>query len=319
MKTPPAVKIILDTDMGSDCDDVGALALLHHYAGQGKAEILGVIFSSEAVPFGAGIVDAINRVYDRPYIPVGADHVSGFGDPVDKMNAEKLAKDTAMFGHRIVRNVDALEQTALNRQLLSGEPDQNVTYITIGHTRGLYELLKSEPDGISELNGRELIEAKVKRWVALGALNAANEEGVFTRDWNFFFNGTAPYTKYLVDHFPRPIFFVDGGSQVLTGKSLVNLPPEHIVRAAYSEWLRKVENKSLEDQRPSWDLVTVYYAVEGEGPWLEAMDSGYLEFDPEKGCTWVKSDSASGQHFIRQIDGTDEEFADYLNARISKK
>ncbi|MDD4425039.1 MAG: hypothetical protein PHS40_03855, partial [Mariniphaga sp.] len=53
-------KIIFDTDMGSDCDDVGALALLHHYADLGKAEILGCIYSSGKVPFGAGIVEAIN-------------------------------------------------------------------------------------------------------------------------------------------------------------------------------------------------------------------------------------------------------------------
>ena len=32
-------KIILDTDMGSDCDDVGALALLNEYSNSGKAEI----------------------------------------------------------------------------------------------------------------------------------------------------------------------------------------------------------------------------------------------------------------------------------------
>ena len=105
----------------------------------------------------------------------------------------------------------------------------------------------------------------------------------------------------------------------MTGKPLVKLPVDNIVRAAYSEWLKKVENKTLEDQRPSWDLVTVYYAVEGEGTWLETLDPGYLEFDQEKGCTWITSDSTAGHHFIRQIEGTDQEFADYLNARISTK
>ena len=35
--------IILDTDMGSDCDDAGAMALLHHYAAEGKVDILGKI------------------------------------------------------------------------------------------------------------------------------------------------------------------------------------------------------------------------------------------------------------------------------------
>ena len=54
------VKIIFDTDMGSDCDEVGALALLNVYAKKGKAEIPGCIYSSGKVPFGAGVIDAVN-------------------------------------------------------------------------------------------------------------------------------------------------------------------------------------------------------------------------------------------------------------------
>src|SRR5438046_2179973 len=34
------VKVIFDTDMDSDCDDVGALAVLHALADRGEAEIL---------------------------------------------------------------------------------------------------------------------------------------------------------------------------------------------------------------------------------------------------------------------------------------
>jgi hypothetical protein len=37
------------------------------------------------------------------------------------------------------------------------------------------------------------------------------------------------------------------------------------VRTAYRDWLWNVEKKTLDDQRPSWDLVTVYFAVEGPG------------------------------------------------------
>ena len=67
-------KIIFDTDMGSDCDDAGALALLHTYADMDKAEILGCIYSSGKVPYGAGVVQAINIRYGRADIPVGANY-----------------------------------------------------------------------------------------------------------------------------------------------------------------------------------------------------------------------------------------------------
>ena len=40
------VKIIFDTDMESDVDDVGALAMLHSFADNGEAQILGTMVSS---------------------------------------------------------------------------------------------------------------------------------------------------------------------------------------------------------------------------------------------------------------------------------
>ena len=45
---PPAV--IFDTDMGSDCDDAGALAILNALADAGEVRILGVVFSSGRNP-----------------------------------------------------------------------------------------------------------------------------------------------------------------------------------------------------------------------------------------------------------------------------
>jgi hypothetical protein len=313
---PEVVKIIFDTDMGSDCDDVGALSLLHSYADRGMAEIIGCVYSSGKVPYGAGIVEAINIFHGRPDIPVGAVHDTIVGDPVDKMSAEKLAKDTAAFKNRIVHNKDAVEQTRLNRQLLLGQADKSVVYVTVGHTKGLYDLLLSGPDAISNLNGHELIGKKVKRWVALGALGANNNQRQYRKDWNFFFNGTAPYTKYLVDNFPGEIHFVDAGRNVMTGKSLINTHAGNIVRTAYRDWLWNVEMKSLEDQRPSWDLATVYYAVEGEGEFLRNTGNGWLEFDVDKGCRWQEESGKSNQFFVIQREGIDQLFAQYLNAKI---
>jgi hypothetical protein len=313
------VKIIFDTDMGSDCDDVGALALLHSYVDMGKAEILGCIYSSGKVPYGAGIVQAINIYRGRTDIPVGAAHDTTFGDPVDKMTAGKLVRDTGAFKNTIIHNRDAVNQTVLNRRLLVGQQDKSVVYVTVGHTKGLYDLLISGPDSISNLSGRELVQKKVKRWVALGALGAKNAEQHFRKDWNFFFNGTAPFTKFLVDNFPCEIHFIDAGSDVMTGKSLVTTPVGNIVRTAYRDSLWNVEMKTLEDQRPSWDLATVYYAVEGEGEFLSNTGKGRLDFDVEKGSRWHKEPGKSHQFFVVQREDIAELFAHYLNAKIAKR
>jgi hypothetical protein len=65
---PVPVKILFDSDMGSDCDDAGALALLHTLADEGKAEIVGCVFSSGRVPYGAAVMEAINVYYGRPHL-----------------------------------------------------------------------------------------------------------------------------------------------------------------------------------------------------------------------------------------------------------
>ena len=313
------IKVILDTDMGSDCDDIGALALLNEYENQGKAKIVGVIYSSGVIPYGAGIIDAINRYYGNDKIPIGANYDSLVGDPVDKMLAEKLSKDTAAFKNRIIKNSDAIEQTKLIRSILIKQPDNSIVYITIGHTKGLYDLLVSEPDSISQLSGMELTNKKIKKWIALGALNASNKDGYYVKDWNFFFNGTVKYTKFVIENFPKPIYFIDAGSDIMTGKGLINTPKGNIVRTAYRDWLWNVEKKTLNDQRPSWDLMTVYFAVENPKKYFKIIENGYLAFDVEKGCRWNKTDSLTNQYFVLQKEGYKEEISNYLNEMICKQ
>jgi len=312
-------RIILDTDMGSDCDDAGALALLHVYADRGQAEILGCIYSSGRVPFGAGIIDAINTWYGRPDIPIGAAYDDAVGDPVDKMCAGKLARDTAAFKHRVITNRDAAEQTALTRQLLAEQDDRSITYVTIGHTKGLHDLLRSGPDAASPLNGHELVARKLDAWIAMGARNIHKAPGTYHWDWNFCTNNALPYSASLVKECPVPIFYVDAGTQALTGKGLKHTAPGNIVRTVYRDWLWNVYGQTLDDQRPSWDLATVYFAVEGCGQFLESAGPGWLEVDTEQGCRWHPgSDSQRpAQTFVTQKPGTDDAYADHLNAMLA--
>lgn len=311
------VRIIFDTDMGSDCDDAGALAVLHVYADHGLAEIVGCIYSSGKVPYGAGVVQAINIYYGRPEIPVGAAHDDLVGDPVDKMTAEKLAKDTAAFGNTIIHSRDALEMTVLNRRLLAQEPDHSVVYLTVGHTKGFYDLLVSKPDDISPLSGQELVKKKIKRWVAMGGLGANNKDGEYRKEWNFHSNGSAPYTKYLVENCPVPIVYIAAGSDVYTGKSLKTTPPGNIVRTVYRDWLWNTQKKTLDDQRPSWDLIAVHYAVNGLGEYLVAEEDGWLDVDVDKGSRWIRGERKNPQTFVTLKPGMSKEMADYLNGLLA--
>ena len=75
-------RIIFDTDMAGDVDDVGALAILHAMADQGEAEILAVGISSRNEDVGP-CVDAINTWYGRPDIPIGYQRGIQVGYPAD--------------------------------------------------------------------------------------------------------------------------------------------------------------------------------------------------------------------------------------------
>jgi hypothetical protein len=70
------VRLILDTDMSGDCDDTGALALLHALADRGECEILGTIVNrKDLATASAAATSAINTWYGRPEIPMGTDKI----------------------------------------------------------------------------------------------------------------------------------------------------------------------------------------------------------------------------------------------------
>ena len=303
--------------MGSDCDDVGALAILHHYANQEKATILGVIYSSGKIPHGTGIIDAINTYYQRPDLPIGAEQDTLFGDPTDKMDAIKLAQDTLAYGHDLITSNQVPNQVQVARKLLASQADNSVTYLTVGHTKGLHDLLKSTPDEFSNLSGMELVTQKVNRWIALGALRANNPDIIGTQDWNFFRNNTQPYTKYVVENFPKPAYFINAGADVISGQILAYADAGNIVRTVYRDWLWKTEQKVLAQGRPSWDLAAVDFAVEGQSTFFETPEKGILQFDVTHGSKWKKS--TSGPHyFVNQKENVSTAFGDYLNAMLAQ-
>src|SRR5438045_7656442 len=67
------VKIIFDTDIGNDVDDVLALSMLHAFQSRADCELLAVTITKPdelAGPF----VDAINTFYGRRRLPIGFTH-----------------------------------------------------------------------------------------------------------------------------------------------------------------------------------------------------------------------------------------------------
>src|SRR3954469_17961958 len=62
--------IILDTDIGPDYDDVGAMAVLHALADKGECRILATIASNQYSNI-APVLSVLNTYFKRPGIPIG--------------------------------------------------------------------------------------------------------------------------------------------------------------------------------------------------------------------------------------------------------
>src|SRR5438477_13081772 len=73
-------RIIFDTDIGNDVDDVLALSMLHSLQTRADCELLAVTVTKPdelAGPF----VDVINTFYGRPKIPIGCIRASPANEP----------------------------------------------------------------------------------------------------------------------------------------------------------------------------------------------------------------------------------------------
>ncbi|MEI7946261.1 MAG: nucleoside hydrolase, partial [bacterium] len=157
------VKLIFDTDMGNDVDDLMALNIIHALQRHGTVELLAVTVTKDH-PQAAAFVDAVNTFYGYPNIPIGV--VKGGATPEPgKFNllADAKNEDVSLrYPHDLLSGNDAPEAVGLLRKTLAAQPDKSVTLVQVGFFTNFKRLLESQSDDYSKLNGRDLVEKKVK-------------------------------------------------------------------------------------------------------------------------------------------------------------
>ncbi len=290
--------IILDTDMGPDCDDAAALALLHIFADQGRCRILGVAHCTSN-PYGAGTIDAINRYYGRPEIAVSTYHGKGF-----------LAEEHHMIYNRYItthlpnryRDTQPEEAVAMYRRILAEQEDKSVECVAIGPLNNLSALLNSRADEYSDLDGVTLVKQKVIRLTAMaGVYPTVTEMAELVRkdsgkpiaeieEFNVACDVGA--ARNIAKNWPTPKIYLGGEAGLLvTGSTLsAFLPEDHPVRIAYQLY---TNNKG----RFSWDVFTVDFAVIPDNPRYRLSPAGTVRFD-EKGRTIWTPDEDGTDHFV---------------------
>jgi hypothetical protein len=262
-KPTPPINVILDTDMASDVDDVGALTLLNDFMCQGECNLLAVVTNAGNGDSGA-TAHAINTYYHHESIPVGS--YLGEGNPAVKSTLTPAPPGPGVY-HGNARH-DAIHKqfdpdfptddklpagVDIYRQALASAPDGTVTIVSVGAMPNVQDLIQSQPDSVSPLSGMDLIKAKVRELVIMA--NTTQEDG------------------YLLGKWPTKIkWTTEAGSYVGTGQSLINTPENNPVRVAYGLFGDPVHN-ALKDSRASWDLTAAWLAVRGVGDlWVVRPD-----------------------------------------------
>lgn len=256
-------KIILDSDMLSDFDDVGAAAMLHTFADRGECEILATV-ACTVDGVSPQVLELINAYYGRPDLPVGCCRkgvsVKGRGRGHDKFF--KLVKDYP----ELIRTKDPKGfETAVRvyRKALASAEDKSVTICSLGFLTNMRDLLKSGPDDLSPLSGRELVAKKVSLWVAM-ACNYPNG-----KEYNSKMDPAA--SKTALEEWPTPIVFTDFqyGRTLYAGRKIAESDVKRSpVRDIFKDSMIPLEKVTADswDQKaghPSWDETAVLIAVRG--------------------------------------------------------
>ena len=250
-----AKRIILETDMTFDVDDVGALAVLHALADDGRARILAVNYN-EVHESGAAAIDAINAWYGRGDVPVGV-YRGELSDP----DTSRYLGHVAAFPHRLTAD-NAPDALDVYRRVLTDQPDASVTIVSVGFLNNLADLLRAEAD---------LVASKVEKLVVMGG---RHKDG-----FNLVRHGLVDTTEEVIDNWPTRLAISDYGGRVRTGATLANTPADNPVREAYFRWFG-----GTFEGRSSWDQVAVLYAVHGAGNWFEDVASGTASL--RNGYSW---------------------------------
>jgi inosine-uridine nucleoside N-ribohydrolase len=281
------VKIIFDSDMGPDFDDVGAITVLHALAAKGECEILATV-ASDGYPYIAPTLEVFNRYFQKPEIPVGAP-----GKDAPKFSCPNHWNDSLVIKYlpKLKTNADYPAATEIYRKVLARQNDGSVVVVTVGFMSNLADLLQSGPDQYSPLSGKDLVAKKVKKWVAMA--------GAFPEGSEFNVNQHPGASAYVIKNWPTPVLFsgFEIGDKIMTGQKVATRGSTGSpVRWAYKYCLSSYDKKPIQN-RNSWDHTAVLCAVRNPEDYFYVIGNGTFVCNPDGSNSW-NADKNSNHSFL---------------------
>jgi len=296
------IKIIFDSDLGPDYDDVGALAFLHAMADSGKVEILATIASNKH-PMVVPAIEVINTYFKRPELPIGG--VKGEGVDIGSPYcwADSIA---ARYPHTINSTAEVGDAVTLYRKILNEQPDNSVTIVTVGFLTNMSNLLKSKPDNVSVLSGSELVKQKVRRLVSMAGRFPEGKE------FNVYMDSAS--SVHAFNNWPGEVVFTgfEIGWEIRTGLRLINSDNRNSpVKDVFSISIPKSEEDKF--GRMSWDETAVLIGVYGTEGFFDTV-RGKIIVDPDGTNKW--QDNPEGNHIYVKQKMTVDEMARFIEDRM---
>ena len=303
-------KIILDTDVGVDCDDAAALGLLLNAQNAGKCQILGIT-ASTARPGATATIQTICEYYGVNGIPVAR-----LRKPLncDAMNNYALAVQQKYGKPDTDR-----EAVDLLREILAAQ-DEKVTLIAIGPLTNISNLLQSGADAYSPLDGESLVREKVEAMYLMGGAFADNypdckdKPETVMSEWNILQDVSA--AMYVAAHSPCKMLYSphELGANVFTIMGDVENPVWYSFLS-----FAKNNNESYENgfKRQSWDPLTCWVALDEENPVFRYSDWGDISVNEKGQTVFAPCENGKCRYMLR--NGNLKKMEQLLNQFIEKR
>lgn len=293
-------KVVFDTDIAGDVDDALALAMLHALADRGECSIEAVTVS-KTHPTNAAMVDAINTFYGRGDIPIGVTK----GDYPRESKYVDLAKqkdgDSYRYPHDLLKSPDAPDAISVLRRVLADAQPNSITLIPVGLAVNIADLLESQPDNVSPLTGKQLVQQKVKLLsIMAGAFSPVNGNDHYL-EANV--RNHVSSMQRFVDHWPVdvPVVWSDFNIGIRARYPRTSIAhdfsylPHHIIRESY------LLHSGPNHDRPSWDLTSVLVAVRPNDGYFDLSPTGNVQVADDGFTTFTES-TAGCHRFLQMND-----------------
>lgn len=288
------IPVFLDTDIGPDCDDAGALAILLYLHKTNVCRITGITHTTGS-PYGLGCIDAICLRFGLSF-PLGTCADRDYLTTPECFRYTSAVVSSCENGYP----PDAQQPDASDTLIraLSGESDDSVTFISIGPMRNLSRF-------VADARTRGIFLKKVRRIVCMAGRFDTDD----TAEWNVLMDIKG--ARDALEGWPGEIIFCpfESYSGVLTGDCLKR-HPAHPVSIAYRL------HTGGGYLRPSWDPGAVIRAVKNDMPAYVDSAPGAVSI-ADNGVTRFTEDP-KGKHRYVILRGSEREAADTIESYLEK-